>query len=196
MRTYLVNTAATTYPVTLAETKLHLKVDVNTDDNLISSLIVAATQISEEYTNRFFINTELTMTCTDWSDLSSLLKSNVVFDYQTNTIKYYAPNDSNNLTTLSNSTYNVLSEYEPAQVEIRENFSYPDIQKRNDAINITYTAGYGTAANVPNAIKQSILLTIGNWYSNRSSVVIGRIATELPQSAKWLLDTYKVQVLR
>ena len=182
MRTYLVNTAATTYPVTLAETKLHLKVDVNTDDNLISSLIIAATQISEEYT--------------DWSDLSSLLKSNVVFDYQTNTIKYYAPNDSNNLTTLSNSTYNVLSEYEPAQVEIRETFSYPDIQKRNDAINITYTAGYGTAANVPNAIKQSILLTIGNWYSNRSSVVIGRIATELPQSAKWLLDTYKVQVLR
>jgi hypothetical protein len=28
------------------------------------------------------------------------------------------------------------------------------------------------------------------------SVVIGRISTELPQSAKWLLDTYKVQVVR
>ena len=48
---------------------------------------------------------------------------------------------------------------------------------------------------VPEIIKQAILLTIGNFYQNRNSVVIGRIATELPMNVKWFLDTYKVQIV-
>lgn len=48
---------------------------------------------------------------------------------------------------------------------------------------------------MPEIIKQAILLTIGNFYQNRNSVVIGRIATELPMNVKWLLDTYKVQIV-
>ena len=58
-----------------------------------------------------------------------------------------------------------------------------------------YTVGYGSAAsNVPEGIRQAVLLTIGNWYQNRQSVVTGTIATDLPLSSQYLLDQYKIQV--
>ena len=79
---------------------------------------------------------------------------------------------------------------------LAKNKTFPDITKRNDAVICRYTVGYGSSASdVPEIIKQAILLTIGNFYENRNSVIIGRIATELPQNVKWLLDTYKVQIV-
>ena len=195
MKTYTA-TPSTTYPVSLTEAKLHLKVDVSTDDLLIQNLITAATHLSEEYTNRFFLNTSVVMFCSDWSDLKALFKSNVTFNVNSDTITYYAPGDANVLTLLPNTNYNVITSYQPALVNLVENKTFPSIQTRSDAIKITYTSGYGSlSSNVPQEIKQAILLTIGNWYANRQSIVIGRISTELQQNVKWLLDTYKIQIL-
>ena len=46
---------------------------------------------------------------------------------------------------------------------------------------------------VPDGIKQAVLLTLGNWYENRQTVITGRTATELPLSSQYLLDQYKIQ---
>ena len=45
-------TAASTYPVTLAEAKLHLRVDSTDEDTLITALITAATEMCEQKTGR------------------------------------------------------------------------------------------------------------------------------------------------
>ena len=191
MRTYQVITPASTYPVSLTEAKLHLKVDITTDDTLITNLIVAATQVSEEYTNRFFIDTVVNQTCSDFKELSELFKSKVS---AVTHIKYY---DSDNAQqTWSSSNYVVNNEYEPCQINLVVDGSFPNIADRIDAIECKYTVGYGTASDVPDVIKQAILLTLGNWYENRMSVITGRTTTEMPMSAKFLLDTYKVQVVR
>ena len=191
MRTYQVITPASTYPVSLTEAKLHLKVDITTDDTLITNLIVAATQVSEEYTNRFFINTVVNQTCSDFKELSELFKSKVS---AVTHVKYY---DSDNAQqTWASSNYVVNKEYEPCQINLVVDGSYPNIADRIDAVECRYTVGYGAASDVPDVIKQAILLTLGNWYENRMSVITGRTTTEMPQSAKWLLDTYKVQVVR
>ena len=191
MRTFQVVTPASTYPVSLTEAKAHLKVDISTDDTLITNLIIAATQLSEEYTNRFFINTVINQTCTTFLDLKQLYKSKVV---SVTHVKYY---DSDNaLQILASSNYVVNNQFEPAQINLVVDGSFPDIADRIDAIECKYTVGYGAAASdVPNAIKQAILLTIGNWYANRESVITGRTSTELAQSSLWLLNTYKVQVV-
>ena len=190
MRTYQVVTPASTYPVSLTEAKAHLKVDISTDDTLITNLIIASTQLSEEYTNRFFINTVINQTCTTFNDLKQLYKSKVV---SVTHVKYY---DSNNvLQILSPSNYVVNKQFEPCQINAAVNFSFPDIADRIDAVECKYSVGYGEASDVPNAIKQAILLTIGNWYANRESVITGRTSTELAQSSLWLLNTYKVQVV-
>jgi len=190
-RTYQVVTPASTYPVSLIEAKLHLKVDITTDDALITNLIVAATQVSEEYTNRFFIDTVVNQTSTSFNGLNELFKSKV---RSVTHVKYY---DSDNAQqTWANTNYVVNNEFEPCQINLVVDGTLPSIAQRVDAVECRYTVGYGAASDVPDVIKQAILLTLGNWYANRQSVVIGRISTELPQSAKWLLDTYKVQVVR
>jgi len=191
MRTYQVITPASTYPVSLTEAKLHLKVDITTDDTLITNLIVAATQVSEEYTNRFFIDTVVNQTCSDFKELSELFKSKVS---AVTHVKYY---DSDNAQQVwASSNYVVNKEYEPCQINLVVDGSFPNIADRIDAVECRYTVGYGTASDVPDVIKQAILLTLGNWYENRMSVITGRTTTEMPMSAKFLLDTYKVQVVR
>ena len=191
MKTYQVITPASTYPVSLSEAKSHLKVDTTADDTYITSIIKAATQLSEEYTNRFFIDTVIDQTCSDFAQLQTLFKSKVSAVAH---VKYY--DSDNSLQTLSATIYDTQLQYEPSQIQLADDKSFPEITKRNDAVVARYTVGYGSAASdVPEIIKQAILLTIGNFYQNRNSVVIGRIATELPMNVKWLLDTYKVQIV-
>ena len=274
MKTYQVITAASTFPVSLTEAKAHLKVDTTADDTYIESLIKAATQLSEEYTNRFFIDTVIEQYASSFKELDTLFKSKVsavanvkyfpsgattipssvtlnisgsgyangstsnvettggtgsglIVDikavltevtsvtintagsgYSLNDVITITGGDGNatftisalgnteNLVLLDSSIYNTQLNYEPSQIQLADGQSFPSIAKRNDAVFARYTVGYGSAASdVPEIIKQAILLTIGNFYQNRSSVVIGRIATELPQNVKWLLNTYKVQIV-
>ena len=190
MKTYQVITQASTYPVSLTEAKSHLKVDTSADDTYIESIIKAATQLSEEYTNRFFIDTVIEQYASSFAELQTLFKSKVSAVAH---VKYY--DSDNSLQTLSASVYDTQLNYEPSQIQLADGQSFPTITKRNDAVVARYTVGYGTASDVPEIIKQAILLTIGNFYQNRNSVVIGRIATELPMNVKWLLDTYKVQIV-
>lgn len=191
-RTYQVVTPASTYPVSLTEAKSHLKVDTNADDTLITNLIIAATQISEEYTNRFFIETVVNQTSTSFNGLNELFKSKV---RSVTHIKYY--DSDNTQQTWASSNYVVNNEFEPCQINLVVGESLPSIAQRVDAVECRYTVGYGSAASdVPDVIKQAILLTLGNWYENRMSVITGRTTTEMPMSAKFLLDTYKVQVVR
>ena len=190
MKTYQVITAASTFPVSLTEAKSHLKVDTSADDTYITSIIKAATQLSEEYTNRFFIDTVIEQTCSSFADLQTLFKSKVS---AVASVKYYDSDNSSQ--TLDSAIYDVQLNYEPAQIQLADNQNFPSITKRNDAVVARYTVGYGAASDVPEIIKQAILLTIANFYQNRNSVVVGRIATELPMNVKWLLDTYKVQIV-
>lgn len=58
---------------------------------------------------------------------------------------------------------------------------------------MTYTAGYGDdAADVPGPITSAVKLIIGSLYEHRESVVVGTIATPMPQSSEWLLFPYRV----
>ena len=273
MKTYQVITAATTFPVTLTEAKSHLKVDTSADDTYIESIIKAATQLSEEYTNRFFIDTVIEQYASSFAELQTLFKSKVSavsyvkyypsgtttipssvtlsnpgsgysngFTYDVATtggtgsglivdIKAastevttvtintpgsgYSLNDvititggggnatftisalgnTENIVILDSSIYDTQLNYEPSQIQLADSKSFPSVASRNDAVLARYTVGYGIASDVPEIIKQAILLTIGNFYQNRNSVVVGRIATELPQNVKWLLNTYKVQIV-
>ena len=61
-----------------------------------------------------------------------------------------------------------------------------------EALSITYTAGFGGAADVPDDIIQAAHLMVGNWYEHREPVVVGTIASELPLSVQRLIDKNRV----
>ena len=59
MRAYKVLVANTTQLISTANAKLFLKVDIADDDDVIDSIVKAATESAQEYTNRFFLETTL-----------------------------------------------------------------------------------------------------------------------------------------
>ena len=187
-------TPSTVALFTTAEAKAHLKVDSTADDTLIDNLIEAARESAEVFTNRFFINTLISQHGDTFADLEYLFKSPVNVDDTAAIIRYY---DSDNATqTLDTSVYLVDQVSQPGRVTLDVDQSFPTIANRTNAVSCRYTVGYGAAASdVPQGIKQAVLLTIGNWYENRQDVVVGRIATELPKSAQYLLEQYKVQTV-
>ena len=191
MKNYKVVTAATGNILTSNEVKTHLKVDTTADDNLIAALIVACTNSAQEYTNRFFLETTLDMFADEWKEISTLLKSPVT---SVDSIKYYDQDD--NQQTLDTSVYAFDMVSMPARIFLKPNQSFPELSERKNAIEVRYKVGVSSASDVDQAIKQAVLLTIGNYYENRQAVVTGTIATELPMNAKFLLDQYRVQVCR
>lgn len=191
MKNYKVVTAATGNILTSSEVKTHLKVDTTADDTLISALIVACTNSAQEYTNRFFLETTLDMFADEWKEISTLLKSPVT---SVDSIKYYDQDD--NQQTLDTSVYAFDMVSMPARIFLKPNQSFPELSERKNAIEVRYKVGVSSASDVDQAIKQAVLLTIGNYYENRQAVVTGTIATELPMNAKFLLDQYRVQVCR
>ena len=190
IRSVTVKTAATTPVFTTAQAKAFLKVDVSTDDSIIDNLVQAATDSCQEYTNRYFINTLLLQQSDNWNGLNYLYKSPLV---SVASIKYYDSDDSQQ--TWGSSNYIVDTSLQPARISLAVNKSAPTLSKRINAVNIEYTVGYGTAStDVPEGIRTAIILTVGNWYQNRQSVITGKTATELPLSSQYLLDQYKIQV--
>ena len=189
-RSLKVATAATTPIFTTTEAKDFLKVDTTADDTIIDNLVAAATESCQIYTNQYFINTIVTQYSDNWKEFYSLYKSPVS---SITHIKYYDTNDS--LQTLAASNYILDDTYEPARIGIAVDGELPNVADRINAVQVKYTVGYGTAStDVPEGIRTAIILTVGNWYENRQSVITGRTATELPLSSQYLLDQFKIQV--
>ena len=189
-RSLKVDTAATTPVFTTAQAKEFLKVDVSTDDDLIDNLILAATESCQIYTNQYFINTIVTQYSDTWNGFYKLYKSPVSAITH---VKYYDSDDS--LQTLASSNYILDGTSKPARMGLAVDGTLPTLSKRINAVDVTYTVGYGTAStDVPEGIRTAIILTVGNWYQNRQSVITGKTATELPLSSQYLLDQYKIQV--
>ncbi len=190
-KSFAVDIAASTAILTTAEAKTHLKVDTDADDTYIDNLVSAATESAQIFTNRYFINTTITQHGDTWSDISTLFKSKVS---SITHIKYF---DSDNTEqTLATSVWLSDINHQPARIGLKPNQSFPSLADRINAVNCKYVVGYGSAASdVPEGIREAVLLIVGNLYENRQEVVVGRIATELPKSAQYLLEQYKIQTL-
>ena len=190
-RSYAVDIAATTAILTTAEAKTHLKVDTTADDDYIDNIISAATESAQIFTNRYFINTTITQHGDTWSDIATLFKSKV---NSITHIKYYDSDNSEQ--TLATSVWISDINQQPARIGLKPNQSFPSLADRINAVNCKYVVGYGSAASdVPEGIREAVLLTIGNWYENRQEVITGRTATELSKSAQYLLEQFKVQTV-
>ena len=175
---------------TTQEAKDFLKVDTTADDTLIDSLIKAATQSCQIFTNRYFLDTRVTQYSDNWFEFYRLYKSPVTAITH---VKYYDTNDT--LQTLASSNYILDNISQPARIGISVDGTLPNLADRINAVEVKYSVGYGVTSNlVPEGIKQAVLITIGNWYENRQTVITGRTATELPLSSQYLLEQYKIQV--
>lgn len=175
-------------PITLAEAKLHLRVEHNADDSLITALISTARQAAESRTHRALISRQFRLTLENWKDSIELPNPPLISVEAITYLDSLAVRQ-----TLASSTYQVITDTLIGSVQLAYDGAWPSIRAIPGSIRIDYTAGYGSAVDVPQAIKAWMLLAIATWYSQREAHADASKATEIPRGF-WdgLLDPYRI----
>jgi uncharacterized phiE125 gp8 family phage protein len=179
---------AATEPVTTAEakTQLILDSDFTADDALIDTYITAARLICEAYTGISFINS----TYVEQLDLfpydGERISLSVGKVASITSINYLDVNGDSQ--TWSTDNYKLLNTGLRAEIALKYNKSYPATLTEAQAVTITYVSGYGAAASdVPQNIKQAILLIVAEMYANREDRV-----EQLPKASQAILRHFSV----
>ena len=181
----------TTEPVTLAQAKLHLRVEsaFEDDDALITALIIAARQYCENLSGRTLAQRSYLQTMESFpaNGIDIVLRRSPVTAIAS--INYYDDTGTNVLMTLE-TDYRTNFNLIPARIRT------PVLTKLwaktylvDDAVRIIYTAGADSA---PTAAKQTILLLVGHWYENRESVVVGATSNAVDCTVTSLIDSYRL----
>ena len=187
-----VATAAATVPLSLTETKLHLRVDGSADDSLITALISAARDYVETTTSRSLINQTFYYYIHDWPSAGYIPLPRPPLSSVTG-VTYV--DDDGATTTWGTANYYADTINTPGMVVLEDDADWPDDDLRaTNAIRVEYVAGYGTAGTqVPQAIRQAMLMAIGHWYENREyAVTTGAVPKTLPLAVDALLATYRI----
>ena len=177
-------------PLTVAEAKLHLRVDISDDDAYIGTLITAAREWVENYLDRTLITTQLILRAAEFptEELELARPPMVASGTATAVVITYTLADTTTA-TLSTALYRVDRTSTPGNVAPIINGTWPsDVIEDANAVAVTYWAGYGpTSASVPATIRHAMLMLIGHWYESRSTVLVGVTSKPLEFAVESLL---------
>jgi uncharacterized phiE125 gp8 family phage protein len=178
-------------PVTLAEAKLHLRVDANDEDTLIQSLIAAATAHFDGWSGtlgRCLITQTWSVPFGSWP-IDGLMQ----LPYPNISSPVLTYRDTANVTqTVSAGLVTLYSNHIGTTLRLSDAFTYPDVfDDTATPITVQFTAGYGaTGIDVPAPIRQAMLLLIGHLYANREAAISGGMA-QLPLGIAALVAPYR-----
>lgn len=181
----LVTAAAAGLAVTLAQVKLHLRLDPssNHEDDLLRMLIKVSMERASHETGRALLTTGYSLTA-DSRERLKLPKPNLI---AISAVTKY--DDQGNATVCTTDDYTVIRTAAIAEVKplVRDYYH----------IVIAYTAGYGADASyLPAPICQWILVDLATLYENREAFTLGKaeVANAIPYPyVGGLLDPYRVE---
>ena len=180
-------------PVSVSEAKAHLRVDISDDDSYISTLITAAREWCEQYLDRTLINTQWTMRLDSFPYEIELPRPPIATSGTATTVAVTYTLGDDSTATLSASQYRVDRSATPGVVRQLRAGTWPANLDDQNAVTVTWWAGYGTSgASVPAAIRHAMLMLVGHWYDgSRSGVLTGSISKEIEFGVKSLLDSQR-----
>lgn len=181
-------TAPAVEPLTLQETKDHLRIDVATWDALISELIPVARRHAENYCQRALITQtwDLVLDCFPATIEIPLppLQSVTSIDYT---------DTAGAAVLLAAARYQVDIVGAPGRIAPTFGESWPAARAEMNAVTVRFVAGYGASGGaVPAGIRQGLLMLIGHLFERRETTIVGTIISQVPQATDWLLDPYRV----
>lgn len=186
-------TAPATKPVSLVEAKLHLNIDFDDHDALLTIYIGAATDAVEKFLGRALIEQTWDLYLDEFPEADEAIQIPLAPTIEIVGVFYVDSNGDEQAFT--GFTTDIVSE--PARISVTT--SWPTPKDTTNAGRIRFRAGYLNSdsppvANVPAAIKAGILVTLGNLYANRETIVIGQTAVDVPWAAQWMLRRYRLEL--
>jgi uncharacterized phiE125 gp8 family phage protein len=180
-------------PITLAEIKIHCRVDHADEDALLTNYIAAATSYFDGHKGilgQCMVNQTWRLSYDAWP--SDALRISLGPFQSVTTVTYV---DANGDVQIWDSI-NYTLDNESLDAWIIPKISWPETMATANAAQVTFVAGYGADGSaVPAAIRQAMMLLIGHWYAVRETVNIGNIASELPFTVEALLAPFRRNLL-
>jgi uncharacterized phiE125 gp8 family phage protein len=168
--------------LSLTDAKAHLNITHSHQDALIQSYIDAAIDEAQNYTARSLKIYEVTIKLTSFMDELVL----TLTPYLANlAIKYF--DESNTEQTLDPENYVLGYHFGEPVLYYNDVSALPSVYDRQDAITITYDAGYGLQE-MPTQFVQFCKLLVGTFYEHRTDSV-----NNLPRLSYSLIHKFKQQ---
>jgi len=183
-------------PVTVAEAKAHLRVDTSDDDTYIGTLITAAREWCEQYLDRTLVHTQWVMRFDRFppsgEEPVELPRPPMVTSGTATAVSVTFTSEAGATSTYSTSQYRVDRNATPGAIKPIYGSTWTPHLEDDNSISVTWWAGYGAAgSSVPATIRHAMLMLVGHWYENRSSVLVGSISKEMEFAVISLLDSQR-----
>jgi len=199
-------TAPLTEPVTIEEVCGQIRIgDLSEEVATVNLFIAAIREQAEAMTRRALITQEWELVLDGFPGGRIPITLPKAPVQSITSIKYIDVNGVEQ--TLDSIAYRLLADCEPSDVIPAYGISWPATRCDKAVVRVRFKCGYGPLAsddpedpdkvmpnNVPNGIKQWMLLNIGSLYSNRESVIVeGRLnLIELTTLADGLIANYRL----
>lgn len=172
-------------PVTLEEAREHLRLDARDQDAMVTALITAARTVLEGETRRAFVTQEWRLLLDDWPGATVQLPLAPI-----SAVSAVRLADADGeACTLDEAHYDLALAGDPPRVVARA--PWPAPQQRVYGIAIDFLAGYGAASDVPQPLKQAILMLVAHWFETREPVGFGAGSAEIPMTVAALIAPYR-----
>lgn len=182
-------TAPASEPITVAEAKLHLRVDGTDEDTLIDSLVKTA--------RRWIENTHgLALVTQTWDGSLDAFPYEIVipkYPLVSVTSITYHDDDLTTSTVFSSSNYQVDKAKRPPRIVLKNGSSWPtDSLRLSSGVVTRFVAGYGAASAVPDDIKAALKLLVGQMYMHREPEIVGTIISPVEFTVNALLAPHRL----
>ncbi len=197
-------TAPPETPVTLAEAKEHVRQDAADDDAKITALLNAAVARIDGpggILGRAIVEQQWDMKLDCFPEHGEAIKVPLPPLISIDQITYLDTTGASQ--TLDTSNYQIAGVGPDARGCVFEAYgtNWPATRRIPEAVTVRFTCGYEKTAgsptdyreNIPDDIRQALLIMIAEWYENREETVIGAGVNPVPYSAMVLLTPKKAR---
>ena len=199
--------------VSTADMKNYLRVDSDAEDATIDAMILAATEKVEEYTNLKMLTQVWKVIYDEFGQTFDAFDRDGTFerrlaDTRTDPEFLFLPlgpvqsvtslttfDDDDTGTVFASGNYFVDDSDGHGRLVLRNGSTWPTtVLRPANGIEIEFTAGYGLAADVPNALVQAIKIITAHLYERRGDTE-DNSKQKMPATAFMLCERYRVLTL-
>jgi uncharacterized phiE125 gp8 family phage protein len=179
-------------PISLAEAKVHLRVDHAADDTLITRIIKAAREHVERIAGHALMPQIWRQSFDSWPAFPSEVVH--LYRYPVTAIASATVDQGSEIIDLEPENFRLDPDSMPCRVTPAYGVVLPDPAELPGAIKITFDAGYAAAEDIPADLLQAVFMVIGDLYENREGEIIGPMSKQLERGVSMLLASHRLYV--
>lgn len=177
-------------PVTLAEAKVYLRLQGDSEDDMVASLIKAAREEVERATGTALIDQGWRAVLDAWPANGVAMLTPYPVKAVTSVTAYGSEGEA---WAVNPADYFLDANSRPARLHFE---ARPEPLRVMNGIEIDFTAGFGEAGpDVPDLLRRAILLLVAHWYEFRAQVAAADQPVSYPAGYDRMIAGYKARRL-